>query len=130
MIIFASMARHNLIGSWGEKLAREYLIGKGYAIMDSNIHIGHKELDIVAIKGDRIIFVEVKTRSTDFCDPLDAIDTKKMRRLVRSADAFLKSQEIKHEPQFDIIVIIGTPESGHRLEHYPDAFIAPLSGAW
>lgn len=124
------MARHNNTGSWGEQVAREFLITKGYAVMESNVHVGHKELDIVATKGNRIIFVEVKTRSSDFVDPLEAVDEKKIRRLTRAADSFIRSRNVIHEPQFDIIVIIGSKETGYTLDHYEDAFRAPLSGSW
>lgn len=124
------MAKHNDTGKWGEEIAREYLISKGYAVMERNVHIGHKELDIVAMKVDRIIFVEVKTRSTDFSDPLDSVDDKKIRRIVRAADTFIRSHNIPHEAQFDVIAIIGSPGRGYTLEHYPDAFRPPLCGAW
>lgn len=123
------MAEHNTLGAWGEDLAREYLISKGYSIVDHNMRMGHKEIDLVAQKGTRIIFVEVKTRSTDFVDPLEAVDQKKIRRMVKVADAFVGEMKVPFEPQFDIITIVGTPESGHRLTHYPDAFMPPLSGA-
>ena len=123
------MADHNRLGTWGEDLAREYLIAQGYSIVDLNMRMGHKEVDLVAQKGTRIIFVEVKTRSTDFVDPLDAVDQKKIRRMVRVADAYVGQLAHPFEPQFDIITIVGTPETGHRLTHYPDAFMPPLSGA-
>ncbi|MDE6383065.1 MAG: YraN family protein [Paramuribaculum sp.] len=123
------MAEHNRLGVWGENLAREYLIANGYAIVNLNMRVGHKEVDLVAQKGSRIIFVEVKTRSTDFVDPLEAVDDKKIRRMVRVADAYVSQLVHPFEPQFDIITIVGTPETGHRLTHYPDAFMPPLSGA-
>lgn len=123
------MAEHNQLGEWGEQLAREYLISQGYSIRHTNLHQGHKEIDIVAQKGIRLIFVEVKTRSTDFVDPLDAVDSKKMRRMVRVADRMLRQLDRPFEPQFDIITIVGTPQTSYRLTHYPDAFMPPLSGA-
>ena len=91
--------------------------------------MGGREIDIIVTKGTRIVFVEVKTRSTDFTDPLDAVDRKKIRRMVRAADIMLSALNVRYEPQFDIITIVGTPESGHTLTHYKDAFMAPLSGA-
>lgn len=123
------MARSNEIGVWGEGVARDYLRGKGYTVVNQNVHVGHKELDIIAMKGDRIVFVEVKTRSTDFTDPLDAVDEKKIRRITRAADSFIRAYNIRHEPQFDIITIIGTADGGYSLEHYEDAFLPPLAGA-
>lgn len=124
------MARHNDIGQWGEDIAREYLVARGYALFNHNMLIGRKEIDLVVTKGTRIIFVEVKTRSTDFTDPLDAVDEKKMRRMVRAADEMISSTGLRFEPQFDIITVVGTPETTYRLTHYEDAFMAPLSGAW
>jgi len=123
------MARHNDIGQWGENVAREYLITKGYTVADSNVHVGHKELDIVATKGNRIIFIEVKTRSDNFIDPAEAIDLKKQNRIVRAANAFIQSHDLPYEAQFDVIIIVGTPEKGYTLEHIPDAFFPSLRGA-
>lgn len=123
------MALHNEIGQWGEKVAREHLVAQGYALMESNMHLGHKEIDIIALKGSRIVFVEVKTRSTAFADPTDAIDTRKIKRLARAADAFMQAFNIRHSPQFDVITIVGSPHS-FELHHYPDAFLPPLAGAW
>lgn len=124
------MAQHNNLGAWGEEIARDYLIGNGYAILDQNTRVGHKEIDIIAVKDTRIVFVEVKTRSTDFLDPADAVDSKKIARIAKAADRFIQTHNIRHEPQFDIITIIGTPDTSHQLTHYSDAFFPPLSGAW
>ncbi len=124
------MAIHNLTGEWGETVAREYLIEKGYTVMASNSHVGHKEIDIVATKGNRMIFVEVKTRRESLNDALDAIDDKKIRRIVRAADSILRNSDIPYEYQFDIIAVIGSPETGHTIHHFPDAFMPPLFGAY
>ncbi len=119
------MAKHNITGSWGEKLAREALIVKGYAITECNHRVGNYEIDIIAMKGNRIIFVEVKTRSNGYVDPLEAIDRKKMQHMARAADAYIRNNSIRHEAQFDVITIVGTPDQ-YTLEHIPDAFMPPL----
>lgn len=124
------MASHNDLGKWGEQLAREYLISKGYAITEENHHIGHKEIDIIATKGSTIAFVEVKTRHDNFMDPADAIDSKKIRNIVRAADTYIHLTQTRLNPRFDIIIIVGTPQTTHTLEHIPDAFIPPLRGAF
>jgi len=120
------MAQHNEIGHWGENIACETLTSKGYAIRERNFHIGHYELDIIAMNGNRIVFIEVKTRSNHNSDPLEAIDNKKITRMVRAANAYVIAYNIPHEVQFDIITICGTPDD-YILEHIPDAFAAPLS---
>lgn len=119
------MAEHNIVGNWGEKLAREALIMKGYAITECNHRIGNHEIDIIAMKGNRIVFAEVKTRTTGLIDPLEAIDRKKMLHMARAADTYIRNNSIRHEVQFDIITIIGTPDK-YTLEHIPDAFMPPL----
>ena len=120
------MAQHNETGQWGEDLACEKLITEGYAINQRNFRIGHYELDIIAMKGNRIVFVEVKTRSNPDSDPIEAIDSKKIMRMTRAANAYVTAYDIPHEVQFDIITIVGTPDD-YKLEHIPDAFFAPLT---
>lgn len=120
------MASHNELGAWGERVAREYLLCHGYAIGGENTRVGNYEIDFIAMKDDRIVFVEVKTRRTDFADPLQAVDSRKRARLVRAADEYIRSLEIPLEPQFDIITVIGSPDTEWEIEHIPDAFFPPL----
>lgn len=119
------MARHNETGQWGERLAAEYLASKGYAIAEQNWRSGHYEIDIVAYKGTRIVFVEVKTRSRDYDDPIEAVDRNKALRLIRAANVYVDSKDINHEMQFDLIAINGSPDD-YRIEHIADAFETPL----
>lgn len=119
------MAQHNDLGRWGEAAAADYLSQNGYAIVERNARIGRTEVDIIAMKGDSIMFVEVKTRSTHFKDPVDAITPDKIRRLTRAADTYVRTMNIPHRPQFDVIAIVGT-KSKFELVHYPDAFLPAL----
>ncbi|MDE6582214.1 MAG: YraN family protein [Duncaniella sp.] len=119
------MASHNDLGAWGEGIARDFLLAKGYAIGEVNLKVGNYEIDFIARKDDRIVFVEVKTRSSRSVDPLAAVDARKIRRLVRAADEYILSRDIKLEPQFDIITVVGS-EAGYEVEHFADAFYPPL----
>lgn len=120
------MARHNLTGEWGEKVAREYLLAQGYAIGGENTRIGNYEIDFIAMKDDVVAFVEVKTRTEPEFDPLEAVDSRKRARLARAADAYMNASNLPLSPRFDIITIIGTPED-YEIEHFPDAFMPPLT---
>lgn len=122
------MARHNEIGKWGEQLAYEYLVKNGYAILERNWRMRHLETDIIAMKGPRIIFVEVKTRTNPNDDPLRAIDKKRMMHMIRSARGYITRYNIRHEYQFDIIAVTGNPvgDTPPVIEHIPDAFLPPL----
>ena len=122
------MARHNDVGKWGEQLAYEYLVARGYAIVERNWRMNHLETDIIAMKGSRIIFVEVKTRTNPEDDPLKAVDRKRMMNMIRSAKAYINAYNIRHEYQFDVIAVTGNPlgDEPPVIEHVPDAFLPPL----
>lgn len=118
------MARHNKLGAWGENVAAELLASKGYAIVERNWRTPGFEIDIVASKGNRIIFVEVKTRRTPDLDPLSAINRNKINKMVRAANAYMQAATLPLEPQFDIVTIVGN-EHDYNIEHIPDAFFPP-----
>ncbi|MDE6308760.1 MAG: YraN family protein [Muribaculaceae bacterium] len=119
------MAEHNDLGAWGEQTACDHLTTKGYAIVARNVRVANHEIDVIATKGPRIAFVEVKTRRTSIVDPLLAINRQRMNRMTAAANAYIKSYGIPMEPQFDVITIVGTPDN-FELQHYPDAFRPPL----
>lgn len=110
------------LGKWGEKVACDYLVAHGYSIVDTNWHMLHYELDIIAMNDRYMVFVEVKTRADGDTDPVEAVDSRKRRRMVASADVFLTHYDFPHEFRFDIVAITGTPEN-YTLEHIPDAFM-------
>lgn len=121
------MARHNTLGRWGEQIAREYLIAEGYSIYTTDENMGFTDIDIVAMKGNEVAFVEVKTRREPLTDPEEVVDKRKRARMVRAADLLIRSHKLLHEPRYDIIIVNGSPETGHTVTHYPDAFLPPIS---
>lgn len=69
------MAAHNALGKAGEDAAMAYLERNGYTIRHRNWRKNRLELDIVAVKDEQLIVVEVKTRSnTDYVEPQDAVN--------------------------------------------------------
>ncbi|MDE6311021.1 MAG: YraN family protein [Muribaculaceae bacterium] len=119
------MAKHNDKGRWGEREAENLLVSKGYAIVERNWRMGPLEMDLIAMKDDRIVFVEVKTRADDDADPIEAVTEKKIRNLVRAAHAYMNAMKEPFDPQFDLIGITGN-ERNFRIEHIPDAFLPPV----
>lgn len=116
---------------WGqaaEQLAAEYLISKGYTVRERNWRPKgtHLEVDIITQADDVIVFVEVKARTCDDVDPAEAVDRKKVMRLVRAADIYLRSLPYDFEYRFDIITVSGTL-AGYELDHIQDAFLPPLT---
>ena len=74
------MAEHNDLGRLGEQLARDFLIAKGYQILEQNWSCGHKEIDIIAMDGKELVIVEVKTRRVQcLVDPEETVDKIKQR---------------------------------------------------
>lgn len=122
------MALHNDLGKWGEEVAYEYFVQKGYGVIGRNVRMGRSsnELDLILTKGTRIIFVEVKTRKTDAVDPLLSITPEKERRIIRAAESYLRQTRSMLDPQFDLFIVIGNHSSDYRVEHHEDVFRPPL----
>ena len=123
---FTYMAKHNILGRQGEDIAAEYLIQQGYTIQDRDWHCGHKDLDLVVTKDNVIAFVEVKTRTgTEWGDPQDFVNDRKIRSIVHSADAYLRFNQINMEVRFDIISVV-LDEGEFKVEHIEQAFFPPM----
>ena len=108
-----AMARQNDMGREGESEARAYLVKHGYNVLHTNWHWHHYELDIIAVKEDEFLL-----------SPEDAVDTKKIRRIVAAADAYVRYFNIDLPVRFDIVTLI-KKETGFLIDHIEDAFYAP-----
>lgn len=117
------MAQHNELGAKGEQLAIDYLLEKGYVVLEKNYRYLKAEVDIIVKKEDLLVAVEVKTRSTnEFGNPQDFVDQKKIKLLVSAMDNYVVEKELDTEIRFDIIAI--TKEgSVFNIEHLEDAFL-------
>jgi len=117
------MAEHNELGEKGEKFAVEYLLKNGYNILEKNYRYLKAEVDIIAQKGEVLVGVEVKTRSSDyFEDPQDAVKPKKIKLLVSAIDYYVVQRDLDVEVRFDIIAIL-YQNNKFTLEHLEDAFL-------
>lgn len=121
------MAEHNDFGRSSEDLAAAYLQEKGYTILDRNWYSGHRELDIVAMKDDVLVIVEVKARrSAMYGRPEEMISDSKIRRTVQAADAYIRFHRYDTPVRFDIIAITGR-RGFENVEHFEHAFHPLLS---
>ena len=73
------MAKHNEFGKKGEQLAVDYLTENGYKVIHRNYRYLKAEIDIIARKGDILAIVEVKSRSSDYMQPIADTVTYQMR---------------------------------------------------
>jgi putative endonuclease len=121
------VARKSL-GDRGEDAAARYLKKKRYRIVERGHDSALGEIDIIAVVGRTIVFVEVKTRtSSDAGHPSEAIDSFKQRRMTQAALAYLKAKRLLgYAARFDVIAVTW-PENSARpqIEHYANAF-APV----
>jgi putative endonuclease len=101
------MARRSDIGAWGEALAARHLATRGYVMRARNWRHGHGELDIVAQRGQTLVFVEVRTRRSDaYGHPLETISRRKRAALIATAQAYLDEHGLQDaEWQIDVIAI-------------------------
>lgn len=123
---FLNMAKHNTVGRDGEKLALTYLIEQKFEIIDTNWRYNRIEIDIIASINNTIVFIEVKTRSSDkWGNPEDAVNSNKINRIVEAADYYLREKAIDLPARFDIISIL-LEGCSPEIYHIEDAFFPNL----
>jgi len=121
------MAKHLELGKRGEEIAAKYLINKGYRILETNWRHRRAEVDLIAMDGECLVFIEVKTRSSGIWgQPELAVTTKKERLLADASGVYM--EQIGHEwtVRFDILAIIIINEHYETINHYQDAFFPGL----
>jgi len=116
------MTKHNqAIGRWGEDVAADYLIKKGYDIVARNARTPYGELDLIMMHNGRLVIVEVKARTTaSYGYPETAISTRKQEHLAASAEHYAQEHNIDNW-QIDAISVEGKPNRGEpRITHFED----------
>ena len=84
------MSNNLEIGTMGENLACQYLEKNNYKILERNYRYKRSEIDIIAKKGDLIVFIEVKTRSGHwFGTPEQSVNEKKAQKVMEGADQYI-----------------------------------------
>jgi len=116
------MAKHNLLGEKGEELAVDFLKNLNYKIISTNWRERKFEIDIIAVDQNELVFVEVKTRSSDtFANPEEAVTLKKQKHLIDGADCYIQQNEIDLECRFDVVSII-LNSNQKEINHFKGAF--------
>ena len=113
------------IGRQGEDIACDFLRKNKYMILACNYQVRQGEIDIIAQKGDKIVFVEVKTRTSKrFGTAAEAVTWKKRQHIMQAALAYMQNEKPKcPQYQFDVIEIYLTKDGiFEELNHIKDAF--------
>ncbi|MCC6877093.1 MAG: YraN family protein [Sandaracinaceae bacterium] len=114
--------RHSL-GQRAESLVCDHLAARGYAIVARNVRVGRREIDIVAVRRDLIVFCEVRARtSLAFGSPLESIDAKKIANVRHAAREGLAERGLRGRAlRFDVAAVVFEDPDG-RIEYVEDAF--------
>lgn len=113
------------LGPRGERFAARWLKRRGYKIVARGARSRFGELDLVAVQGETIVFVEVKTRrSATRGTPAEAVNRDKQKQIARAALMYLKEHHLlEYASRFDVIALTW-PEGDRRprVEHFQNAF--------
>ena len=110
-------------GLAGERLAADYLIHKGLAILARNYRFDKGEVDLVCEDGDELVFVEVKTRTSRlYGEPEEAVTESKQEQLRKVAEGYCQEFFLEDKfYRFDIVTVMIEGEKS-TVRHLPDAF--------
>jgi len=117
------MTHNQRIGEFGETLAKDYLVRHGYRIINANVKLSYQELDIIAEKDKQLVFVEVKTRISQFYGPAEnAFQFTKLQRFRRGIEMYLGNENLfAEEVRADLITVdIDHIKKTAKIKHYKD----------
>lgn len=116
--------RSHELGRAGENLAARHLERRGWRIVERNVRFGHKEIDLIAAKGDVIAFVEVKSRvGAEFGHPLAAITQRKRSEIRAVASEWLRRAHPGAVTlRFDAVSVLFRRNESPIIEHVEDAW--------
>lgn len=117
-------AERQLLGKAGEDLAAQALRQRGYAILDRNYRCRYGEVDIIGKLGEIVVFIEVKTRSSErYGAPQEAVTARKQRQLAMVAHHFLTEHGLGDSPcRFDVVAVLADGHGPAHIEIIPGAF--------
>lgn len=124
MLFKPSGFKNKSLGVKGENQAADFLEKKSYKILHRNFRCKYGEIDIVAQKGEFLVFIEVKTRSeSSQVSPLISLTSKKRNKLRQLAEFYISKFEIyDKQPRMDVIAITFSTDDNYYLELIENAF--------
>lgn len=132
--LFKEKPETKKLGERGEKIAAEFLLRQGLQLIMTNfkVPIGRNrrgvqvtgEIDLICLDEETIVFVEVKTRSSDsFATPETAVDLRKQRQIIRTAKRYKKIFHVHNfKFRYDVISIILADKKAPKIEHFKAFF--------
>lgn len=116
--------RRRLLGQSGEAIASKHVKKNGYKIVEKNFRCRFGEIDIIARDGSCLVFIEVKTRTSDrFGPPAASVDSRKQRQICRVTNFYLTKHNIEDcDIRFDVVAITLTKNKQPEVEIITNAF--------
>ena len=113
-----------ILGELGERIAERWLARKGWRLVGRRFRNGHRDIDLIVEGDDTVVFVEVKARRpSDFGDPTEAVDWRKQRELIRSAQVWMdRFGAPGRSYRFDIVGVL-VDGTSVRVRHVENAFL-------
>jgi putative endonuclease len=114
------------LGRQAERAAERELRRRGYRIVARNVRAAGGEIDLVALQGETVCFVEVRSRSAgDPASALESVGVDKRRQLTKLARAFLLQRRLEGVPaRFDVVAVVPDSTGGYHVSVIADAFPA------
>ena len=112
-------------GALGERFAAAYLKKTGVKILEKNYKNDLGEIDLIALDGGELAFIEVKTRSAQpYLSGKYSVDRRKQFHIMRTASAYIEAKECREQPRFDVIEIEIDRSTGRLvgINHIKNAF--------
>ena len=113
------------IGTYGENIAKDFLITNGYKILDMNYRNKHGEIDIICKLNNIIIFCEIKSRYTNsFGSPIESVTYYKQKQIINLSQFYIiRNKLFNYDIRYDIIeIILNNINASYTLNHVKDAF--------
>lgn len=115
--------KHLDLGRSGEKAAADFLARRGYEVVGAGFAARRGEIDLLCRRGDALVVVEVKTRTSEaFGTPAEAVGTRKRRALMAAAAEYRVLAGWRGPIRFAIVGLVGDAEHGFRAELVEDPF--------
>lgn len=110
-------------GAAAEDAAEEHLRSLGMKIVARNVQTHVGELDLVALDGETLCFVEIKARTRqDFGQAIEAVGPRKRQRIARAASLFLAKNRSRRPCRFDVVGLDRLENGSWRVTYVKDAF--------
>ncbi|WP_407342325.1 YraN family protein [Pengzhenrongella phosphoraccumulans] len=113
------MRAKDAVGHYGERVAASYLVAAGWQVLDRNWRGRDGELDIVALRAQTLVVVEVKTRrGLGFGHPAEAVTPRKLARLRRLTAQWLAAHDVHAVSiRIDVIAVLVPRSGAAQVEH-------------